>query len=365
MVAQTLDFNFARGTILDDEYEDLGVSIAAYQRFSWWDWCRGINPWANRAMVFDTDNPTGGDFDLDYSGSGLGGALIISEDLDSSDPDDSARGGKVVFKFDEPVDLTSIVLLDAERGAKFKAYDADGNKIGVVRVGCGSDNDMRTIDLSSLEGVSKLKVIVKGSGALDNLVFDDGQPGGPGGDDTGPCAGADPSMSPITPGVSYNAPDDQPVTQGTDFADTIAGNGGDDTIYGNGGDDFLLGNTGDDLICGGEGNDTIHGSRDTDRIYGDAGDDFMAGNKGTDTISGGLGADTFNFKANTVEDGDLNTITDFSLAEGDTILLERFAEGSISTQVAGSDVEILADGDVFVLVQDTTLADVNAALVLA
>ena len=40
-------------------------------------------------MIFDSANPTGGDQDL--ASDTLGGLLIISEDGDSSDPDDNAR----------------------------------------------------------------------------------------------------------------------------------------------------------------------------------------------------------------------------------------------------------------------------------
>lgn len=59
----------------------------------------------NRAMIFDTMNPTGGDSDLASpfpagNDPGLyGNALIISEDMDSNDPDDHAGGGIVTFLF--------------------------------------------------------------------------------------------------------------------------------------------------------------------------------------------------------------------------------------------------------------------------
>ena len=46
------------------------------------------------AMIFDAANPTGGDSDLTQVSHG--NVLIISEDGDSSDPDDNGRGGTVV-----------------------------------------------------------------------------------------------------------------------------------------------------------------------------------------------------------------------------------------------------------------------------
>ncbi|MBL1147707.1 MAG: type I secretion C-terminal target domain-containing protein [Pseudomonadota bacterium] len=65
--------------------------------------------------------------------------------------------------------------------------------------------------------------------------------------------------------------------------------GGDDEIYGGGGNDFIYGQEGDDLLYGGDGDDVL---------------------------SGGSGADTFIFHAG---DTGVNTITDFDIAQGDTL----------------------------------------------
>ena len=150
------------GDIVDAQYQDLGLTISANQRRSKTD----------LAMVFDSNNPTGGDDDLDYASleNKPGNILIISEDGDQSDPDDSARGGSITFNFDAPVDLTSIVALDAERGGVFRAFDDAGNLVGKVRFGGTEDNGLVEVDLSSLTNVSKLVARVKGSGALDDLT---------------------------------------------------------------------------------------------------------------------------------------------------------------------------------------------------
>ena len=122
------------GDIIDDDYAGLGLTISANQRRSKTD----------LAMIFDSNNPTGGDDDLDYSGSddNRGNILIISEDGDQSDPDDSAKGGRITFNFDEPVDLKSVIALDAERGGVFKAFDDEGNLIGKVRFKGTGDNGL-------------------------------------------------------------------------------------------------------------------------------------------------------------------------------------------------------------------------------
>ena len=87
---------------------------------------------------------------------------------------------------------------------------------------------------------------------------------------------------------------------GTDFADTIIGNGADNVMilcnsrdagYGGGGNDSLDGGYGDDTLRGGAGNDTLIGAF------------------GLDTVTGGAGADAFRFIS--PFDG-ADTITDFA-----------------------------------------------------
>ncbi len=157
-VTRTLDFeDFAPGTRISDHYPNL--LITADQR----------NSPIDQAMIFDTANPTGDDADLGYADKG--NALIISQDDDASDPDASKAGGLLTFDFAEPVDLVSLALLDAERSAKFVAYDEDGRRIGQVSTDPGSNNGEQLVDLSDLEGVSQLVVRVRDSAAIDDLTF--------------------------------------------------------------------------------------------------------------------------------------------------------------------------------------------------
>lgn len=133
----------------------------------------------SQAMIFDTDNISGGDSDLSI---GDGNVLIISEDNDSSDPDDNGKGGTLTFDFDDPTNVSSIVVIDTEEGGEINAYDADGNLIGSVDIPNLQDNTKATVDLG-FEGVSKLEVVLDGSGAVDDLCYDD---------DDGPNGGNDP-----------------------------------------------------------------------------------------------------------------------------------------------------------------------------
>ncbi|NEQ96173.1 MAG: hypothetical protein F6K30_05540 [Cyanothece sp. SIO2G6] len=101
-------------------------------------------------MVFDTSNPTGNDPDLgspnkDFGGPGKGiggseGSLyqnnraldnvaIISQDNDSTDPNDNGKGGTLRFDFDAPVFLEYAEILDASKPATIATFDEAGNVI--------------------------------------------------------------------------------------------------------------------------------------------------------------------------------------------------------------------------------------------
>ncbi|MEM7506604.1 MAG: hypothetical protein AAF415_07645, partial [Pseudomonadota bacterium] len=150
----------ASGDIVELQYD--GVSIRAE---------RSGNPGeANRAMVFDTENVTGGDTDL--ASSNLGNVLIISEDLDSSDADDNAGGGTFVFTFDEPSDVDTVTFLDTEEPTPvIQLFDADGNQIGSDIAGPVTTDGGQGIAAINVDNVSTMKIILQGSGAVDNIGF--------------------------------------------------------------------------------------------------------------------------------------------------------------------------------------------------
>jgi len=171
---RTLDFNgFGAGTVIDDEYlASDGVTVSA-------------TGGAGQAMVFDTSNPTGGDEDL--ASDTLGGVLIISEDGDSSDPDDNASGGTIAFDFEDGVRVKFITLKDIEEMAsgqqtRLVFFDENGNQISDQFVEPTGDGGEVTISLDVLN-VARMEIQFPGSGAVDNLVFDDTQPA-----DLGPTA---------------------------------------------------------------------------------------------------------------------------------------------------------------------------------
>ncbi len=164
---RTLDFNaFPAGTVIDDEYfASDGVTVSVVSNGAPVD----------QAMTFDSNNPTGDDTDL--ASDTLDGLLIISGDGDSSDPDDFNGGGSIFFDFEEIVRIKSLTFKDIEEtageGTRMIFYGEDGSVISNQFVDPTGDGGERTVQLF-VPGTTRLEVVLPGSGAIDNLVFDDG-----------------------------------------------------------------------------------------------------------------------------------------------------------------------------------------------
>jgi hypothetical protein len=157
----------------------------------------------NAAVVFDSSNPTGSDFDLgtpneQFGGPGrgangssntraLGKILIVDEhptrdnnnDGLADDPDDSQyQGNKLTFNFTDlgPVTVYSVDIIDTNEHANealyVDFYDESGVQIGnrITAVGPG-DNGVATLDLLATPGVQTMVVSIDGSGAIDNIVY--------------------------------------------------------------------------------------------------------------------------------------------------------------------------------------------------
>ena len=123
----------------------------------------------NDAMIFDTANPTGRDWDLGFHDQG--NAIIISEDNDADDPDDNANGGTITFDFDAVSDVTSLTVLDVEEeGGSIDLYDQDGELIDSIAIPAAGNNASQDIDINA-SGVAQMQVTLAGSGAVDDLCY--------------------------------------------------------------------------------------------------------------------------------------------------------------------------------------------------
>lgn len=151
------------GDVIDDEFfNEFGLTISTADVSS-----RKGGP--NPAMIFDSNNPTGGDSDL--ATDGQNNILIISEDNDSSDPDDNGRGGTFVFEFDNAVDVNGLTFIDAESGAVVSAFGEGGVLLDEVRVNKMADGEVLAVEFD-FDDVATLTVKSGGSFAVDDLLID-------------------------------------------------------------------------------------------------------------------------------------------------------------------------------------------------
>lgn len=163
---------FAPGDIMSNVYvPDMGwMTVYAYDKFM----TQGPT---NQAMIFDSTNPSGGDNDL-HSGPGsnipesLGNLLIISEDMDASDPDDSRYGGTFVFDLSAipyVVEAQDLVVVDTEDSGTISCLFPRGGekRITIPEV---TNSYMETVSLGC-NYVTKISVQIPGSAALDALTL--------------------------------------------------------------------------------------------------------------------------------------------------------------------------------------------------
>ncbi|MEM9796507.1 MAG: Hint domain-containing protein [Pseudomonadota bacterium] len=294
MTRRTVHLGFddlAPGTVVTDQYAARGVRIVS------------LDP-DHPAMIFNARAPSGGDDDL--AAPDLGHVLIASEDGDASDPDDNRSGAAFRFDFDDPVEVQSLTFLDVEAGATVTFFGPDGIAHESQSVGTG---DGGQVEMSAnMSDVGHMIVSIRGSGAMDNVVFvasapRDGIVEGTEADDLIDIAYVDASDGDridsgdaILPG---EADDDDIVLAGAGNDEVHAGRGddevfggaGEDRLFGNGGADLILGEDGDDRLSGGGGDDVLNGGRGDDRVRGGRGDDRLLGGAGDDLLIGGAGAD--------------------------------------------------------------------------
>ena len=135
---------------------------------------------------------------------------------------------------------------------------------------------------------------------------------------------------------------------GSEYNDTLAGDGednilegrnGDDVLYGGpaGGDDRMSGGNGDDRIFGGRGNDVLTGGEGNDVLKGGPGEDtLIADGDDLDVLYGGPDSDTFRFFPSDLGGG---SIRDFSDGEDVIDLTEFTGVNSMD------DLDIVSHGD--------------------
>ncbi len=235
-----------KGDIVGNQYQSDGVTISTLDD-------------DHKPMVFDTDHPTGHDYDL--ATNNMGNVLIISEDNDSHDPDDNAGGGTFVFDFDEPTEVLNFRVLDIEEhGGVVRLYDEDGNLINTVNLPITGNNGQGTVHINT-DNVARMEVELAGSGAIDGICYctpDDVVDGIVEGTNDGE-----------TIDVAYTGDPDGDMIDANDAVPGI-GSGDEDIVDAFGGDDTINAGEADDQVFAGSGNDTVNGGAGDDIIYGDS-----------------------------------------------------------------------------------------------
>ncbi|MEA5451835.1 XDD3 family exosortase-dependent surface protein [Leptolyngbya sp. CCNP1308] len=162
----------AAGTIIDDEYSSLGLTVSQQTYYD------GQPQFG--AMIFDTQYPTGNDEDL--RSDTFSNVLIISEDGDSSNPNDSVYGGIVRFDFDYLVNNFQVGLFDVDGQyddeALITSYrrldDGSYQTIDSLRIEGGpGEGYIPEVDLlTNANGFDRIDIRFTGSFAITDLEFD-------------------------------------------------------------------------------------------------------------------------------------------------------------------------------------------------
>ena len=156
---------------------------------------------------------------------------------------------------------------------------------------------------------------------------------------------------------------------GSDHGDSLTGNSEGNRLDGGAARDVIYGLDGNDTLNGDEGNDVLVGGNGDDNISGGDGDDTLVGLNGADLMTGGAGADRFYVDyiedqvANLDDDGN-DVITDFSIADGDKLVLNTTAGDETTLTELGLSVsanaEDATDADIIQnLTVIATLVDVD------
>ena len=174
----------ATGQVIDNEFAAAGITIRT-STVDDPDGKLGKHP----AMIFNTAQPTGDDYDLQAPGfhptntKPMGKVLIISEDANSANPDDNEVGGKIIFNFATPLTVRELDILDIDTNEGYnpsggpspstistvEAYNASGGLITAVPLKGLGNNSFQTAVVNA-GNVSKLVVAFRGDGSGSGAV---------------------------------------------------------------------------------------------------------------------------------------------------------------------------------------------------
>lgn len=161
------------GQIIDDEFAADGVVITSQN---------AMDGHPDYAVIFDTDNPTGGDDDLGTPGyhpsntTEYHNVLIVQEQgadrgdgFINADPDDEAMGGWMNFGLDFVATGLTLDLLDIEEAGGEIDFFLDGLFVDSVDIPAIADNSVQLLGFQGL--FDSFQVNLAGSGAIAEIVL--------------------------------------------------------------------------------------------------------------------------------------------------------------------------------------------------
>ncbi|MBK8976536.1 MAG: hypothetical protein IPM29_11515 [Planctomycetes bacterium] len=169
--------NLPAGTWMQNQITDMPVAIQA---------TNNVLTHPQKGILFDTANPTGGDWDLLTPNPNawgntepLGMVLIVAEnDIDLNgdglvdDPDDEEFGGTLTVEWPYDVFFHSAYVLDIDSNEVtwLRLYDAAGLQISATRIFPMGDGSVQLIQ-PDVAHVRRLVLELGGSGALGKMLF--------------------------------------------------------------------------------------------------------------------------------------------------------------------------------------------------
>ncbi|UCD99407.1 MAG: hypothetical protein JSV42_01375 [Chloroflexota bacterium] len=188
--AAVIDFeNIPPGTIVDSLYSGYGISGATIAGFVY---VNAYNPDlgnVNAAMIFDARCPPGNPSacsgnDADLFNPSFGNTLIISEDLDTTDPDDAdVPGSRIYFEYSNLGDgkgayIESLEVQDIEEDqgeledAKIIFFEGGlgGTPVGQVDIPHTGNGNTAVVPVN-VDNVDAMEIDLAGSGTINNIRF--------------------------------------------------------------------------------------------------------------------------------------------------------------------------------------------------
>jgi hypothetical protein len=186
-----------KGQFISTQYHDeVGLTIS------------GQSNRANRTgsiIIFNSAQPSGGDWDLGtpnqaFGGPGIGSGgtnpaginnvpegniIIMAENVRDNNndgfvdnPDDDAAGGTMTFEFDDPITLTQLTLVDLDDNANnlIRFYFSDNRPMYQLSCPQIGNNSRKAIDLleadnTAPDNVIRMEVTFSGSGAIGGIGY--------------------------------------------------------------------------------------------------------------------------------------------------------------------------------------------------